>query len=267
MAAPHPFKKYDHYTTPESAWKELAPFVPKDKTIWMPFYSDGKAGEIMNSLGFNAIHENEDFFKHDRGEIIVDNMPYSIKEAVFTRLKELNKPFMMLVPIDTFSSIFFQELFDLSEVQLLVPRRRVNCIKMNEQGTAPLPNRKSTPFRLVWTCWRMNFPQQLNYIGTLAPERKVKEVRPPELKYLLEVKSDNEITQHFCTSYQDVIRKVPNENLTEKAVWKILTNQYKKKYAHLSLVKLPPGCTAPPSKTSVFELKRVWEKKAAERAD
>jgi hypothetical protein len=113
----------------------------------MPFYGDGSAGKIMNSLGFQAIHEDQDFFKHDRGETVIGNMPYSNKKTVFTftRLKQLNKPFMMLVPIDTVSSIFFQELFDLAEVQLLVPRRRVNCIKMNEQGTAPLPNQKSTP--------------------------------------------------------------------------------------------------------------------------
>jgi hypothetical protein len=194
----------------------------------MPFYGDGSAGKIMNSLGFQAIHEDQDFFKHDRGETVIDNTPYSIKKAVFTRLKQLNKPFMMLVPIDTFRSIFFQELFGLAEVQLLVPRRRENCIKMNEQGTAPLPNQKSTPFKLVWTCWKMNFPQQLNYIGSLPLQPKPKEPEPPEMKYLLEVKSESGITQHLCSSYQDVIRKVPGENLTEKAVWKLLTGRYKK---------------------------------------
>jgi hypothetical protein len=159
------FKKFDHYMTPASAWEAVAPYIPRDKTLWLPFYGDGGAGEIMESLGFNVIHEKKDFFEHNHGEIIVDNPPYSIKKEVFTQLKSLGKPFMMLVPLDTLSAVYFMELFGLDEIQLLMPKRKIKFIKMNEECSAPVPLQKGSPFNCAWVCWRMNFPQQLIRLG------------------------------------------------------------------------------------------------------
>ena len=44
------FLKHDDYITPKKAWEDIVKFIPKNKTIYMPFYCDGVCGEDMKSL-------------------------------------------------------------------------------------------------------------------------------------------------------------------------------------------------------------------------
>ena len=87
------FSKHDDYMTPKTAWEDIQNYIPKDKTIWEPFYGDGQSGRDLRELGFNVIHEPLDFFENDLGEIIISNPPFSKSSEVLTRLKELGKPF------------------------------------------------------------------------------------------------------------------------------------------------------------------------------
>ena len=95
------FSLDDDYMTAKSSWEDIARFLPRDKVIWECFFGDGRSGTYLRELGFEVIHEKVDFFQNDLGDILVSNPPYSMKKEVFTRLKELDKPFVMLVPTTT----------------------------------------------------------------------------------------------------------------------------------------------------------------------
>ncbi len=70
----------DNYITNKESWLKIKDFIPKDKKIWSPFYCDGKMKEYFKEMDIDIIHENEDFFLNDRGDIIIDNPPYSKKK-------------------------------------------------------------------------------------------------------------------------------------------------------------------------------------------
>ena len=92
------FSKNDSYMTPKSAWEAIKHLIPKDKVIWEAFYGDGKSGSHLKELGFEVINENVDFFSNNLGEVIVSNPPFSKSKEVMKRLKELDKPFIMILP-------------------------------------------------------------------------------------------------------------------------------------------------------------------------
>ena len=69
------FEKHDDYMTPKSAWEAIKHLVPKDKVIWEPFYGDGNSGQLLREIGFDVIHQDEDFFENNRGDIVISNPP------------------------------------------------------------------------------------------------------------------------------------------------------------------------------------------------
>jgi hypothetical protein len=148
-------KKDDGYETPLSAWKSILPYLPKDKVIWEPFYGTGLSGTYLRSLGLEVIHENEDFFKNDKGEVIVTNPPFSIKMKILQRLKELNKPFVLLLPASVLGTKALRSLFP--DIQVLIPNGRISFLKEGEQT-------KGCWFASFFYCWKMNLPRDIVWL-------------------------------------------------------------------------------------------------------
>ena len=165
-------KDNDNYMTPEGAWKAIVAYIPKNRIIWEPFYGDGKSGEFLRKLGFEVIHENKDFFLHNEGEIVVSNPPFSIKKEVLTRLKELGKPFILLLPTATQQTKYFQGLFG-SEIQIIHPNGRINYCE-RDTGTVV----KGCSFDTVYFCWKMNLPEANVYLRNAAPAPAVPVLAP-----------------------------------------------------------------------------------------
>ena len=88
------FLKHDDYMTPSYAWDNIKGFIPKDKVIWEAFYGDGKSGNHLKEIGFNVIHDKDDFFENDKGDIVVSNPPFTKVKEILNRLVELDKPFI-----------------------------------------------------------------------------------------------------------------------------------------------------------------------------
>ena len=105
------FSSNDNYMTPKSAWENIQEYIPKDKVIWEPFYGDGKSGEYLEEIGFNVIHKDIDFFSNNEGDIIVSNPPFTMKKEILTRLKNLDKPFILILPAYTITTQYVRELF------------------------------------------------------------------------------------------------------------------------------------------------------------
>lgn len=83
-------------------------YLPKDKIIWLPFDEEWSAFyKRLIEEGYNVVRsslsEGKDFFKYEPEEwdIIVSNPPFSIKDKVIWRLYELNKPFAILLPLNS----------------------------------------------------------------------------------------------------------------------------------------------------------------------
>ena len=152
--------KNDDYTTPLSAWESLKHIIPKNKIIYSPFYNEGKALKYMTQVFQNKIiHINEDFFtsymKHEF-DIIVDNPPYSNKISILKILKQINKPFCLLLPVTCLTSQYIYKLFG-NEIQYLIPKARIHFEINNE------PTKRCT-FSTIWVCWKFNLPLQISYL-------------------------------------------------------------------------------------------------------
>ncbi len=121
------FKVYDDYYTPKSAWENICTFIPKNKVIWEAFMGDGKSGHYLEELGFEVIHQNVDFFEHNLGDIIVSNPPYSLVKKIVPRLLEIDKPFILLMPVSKITTQYFKPFKD--KIQIIIPERRIQFLK------------------------------------------------------------------------------------------------------------------------------------------
>ena len=125
-------QKDDEYETPYSAWKSIEQYLPKDKVIWECFMASGLSGEHLRSLGCKVIHEREDFFKNNRGDVIITNPPFSKKKEILQRLKELDKPFILILPASVLGTKMLSQLFP--DIQIIVPKGRISYVINGSQS-------------------------------------------------------------------------------------------------------------------------------------
>ena len=157
------FLKHDDYMTPKSAWENIKHLIPKDKVIWEAFYGDGKSGDYLKELGFNIIHESIDFFENNLGEIIVTNPPFSKSKEVITRLKELDKPFIIIMPSSKINTSYFRENFMNKGLQIVIPRKRIHFEKLVE-GEKPKNWRNACNFDCFYYCYKMEFEKDIIWL-------------------------------------------------------------------------------------------------------
>ena len=153
----------DDYETPCEAWKILLDRI-EDKTlrIYEPFYCSGRSKRIVEGHGFpHVIHEQRCFFNNppnpNEYDIILSNPPYSNLPKIFCVLKELDKPWAMLIHLVSISNQYFQNAIrDSSKLQLIIPKKRIHFIREGE-GT------KRCNFDTAWVCYGLNLPQTIMY--------------------------------------------------------------------------------------------------------
>tara|TARA_R100001509_G_C4878099_1_gene219191 strand:+ start:45 stop:584 length:540 start_codon:yes stop_codon:yes gene_type:complete len=160
------FTKHDDYMTPKYAWENIKNYIPKDKTLWEAFYGDGQSGTYLQQLGFKTIHEDIDFFENDKGDIIVSNPPFSKSKEVLTRLKELNKPFIMILPTAKLVTQYFRHLFADTDdpIQLIIPRKRIQFQKLVD-GKRPEKTKNACNFDCFYYCWKLNLPRDIIWLS------------------------------------------------------------------------------------------------------
>ena len=160
------FLKHDDYMTPKYAWEDIKKYIPKDKVIWECFYGDGASGKILKDMGYNVIHEPIDFFKEDKGDVLVSNPPFSKKKEVLTRLKQLGKPFIMIMPSSTINTQYTRKLYlnDKSPLQIIIPRKRIQFTKF-VNGKIPKGWINRCNFDCFYYCWKMNLPRDIIWLN------------------------------------------------------------------------------------------------------
>ena len=151
--------KTDNYRTLKENWELIKEYIPKDKAIWEPFYCDGSSGRDLRNMGFDVHHEDEDFFEHDHGDIVVSNPPFSKKREVLKRLKALNKPFILILPSMLLGYKYFQDDF-ANDIQIIIPSSRISFKHLDQEDD----KKYSPPFSSFYYCWRMNLPNDLIWL-------------------------------------------------------------------------------------------------------
>ena len=156
------FLKHDDYMTPKYAWEHIQHLIPKDKVIWEAFYGDGQSGNHLTELGFDVIHEPVDFFENNLGDIIVSNPPFSQSKEVMSRLKKLDKPFIMILPSSKINTSYVRENYKNSELQIIIPRKRIQFVKFVDGEKAETKN--ACNFDCFYYCYKMNFPKDIIWL-------------------------------------------------------------------------------------------------------
>lgn len=157
------FLKHDDYMTPKYAWENISHLIPSDKIIWEAFYGDGESGKYLRELGFNVIHKPIDFFKSDEGEVIVTNPPFSQSKEIMKRLKELDKPFIVILPSSKINTQYIRENYKNSGLQIIIPRKRIHFNKLID-GETPEGWKNSCNFDCFYYCYKMNFDKDIIWL-------------------------------------------------------------------------------------------------------
>jgi len=154
------FKNDNEYETPKYIWEMLTPYIDKNKTIYEPFYCSGLSGQYLKELGYNVIHNDEDFYNNYMKyeyDIIVSNPPYSNKKKVFDKLKQIDKPFIMIVPVATITKQFFINNFKYDDITMLIPNKRLQYSKKSDQLSRCW-------FDTLFICYKLGLDRQIIFL-------------------------------------------------------------------------------------------------------
>ena len=151
------YKDSDNYVTDKKCWEIIKEYIPTDKKIWSPFFCDGKQKEYFAEMGFDIIHEDEDFFENNKGEIVIDNPPFSKLRDILNKLKVLDKPFILIMPSSKINAVWFQRLFK-EHLQIIIPLKKISFTHIKPE----------IKFNFNWGtyyyCYKMNLPKDLIFI-------------------------------------------------------------------------------------------------------
>ena len=156
---------HDDFFTESNLWKEISPYIPKNKVISMPFYSPySKCNELLGKYVDNKIiYQEEDFFDNDRGDIVVDNPPFSIKKSILLELYNRKKPFMLILPIASICYKYFR-VFKEEDIQILIPEERPKYTYCNPKTGLIRHSNKAPPFDTCVFCWKIGLPKSVNFL-------------------------------------------------------------------------------------------------------
>jgi hypothetical protein len=132
----------DEVYTPFYAVEPLLKYLDKTKVIWCPFDDEWSAFyQTFIEKGFKVIRSSigggEDFFNYkptENYDIIISNPPFSKKDKVLKKLYELNKPFAILLPMNSLQGKARYKYFK-NGIQLLTFDARIDYHTNNDFKT------------------------------------------------------------------------------------------------------------------------------------
>ena len=160
------FQKHDDYMTPKHAWDDIKEYIPQEyKTIYEPFYGDGKSGENLKQIFSDKtiIHNNVDFYEYVtiyNYDAILSNPPFSDAKKIMPKLLEVDKPFMLLMPSSKINTSYFRAWRNKG-IQIIIPRKRIHFIKMKD---GKYVESKGANFDCFYYCYKMNLQKDIIWL-------------------------------------------------------------------------------------------------------
>tara|TARA_R110002012_G_scaffold100597_1_gene239284 strand:- start:1344 stop:1856 length:513 start_codon:yes stop_codon:yes gene_type:complete len=150
--------KNDDYETPSCVLSDLIPYIKNHKTIYDPFYCKGLVIVEWAKLNKHCINEKQDAFnrEHPNYDILISNIPFSLKKECIELALSLSKPFALLMPIDTLGSKWMNKYFD--KLQFIIPQKRYNFYKEGVYET-------KCWFNTMWVCSGLNLNEKIIKLG------------------------------------------------------------------------------------------------------
>jgi len=160
------FLKHDHYMTPKSAWENIKHLIPKGR-LYDPFYGDGQSGKDLKDItNQDVFHEPIDFFDDEirpEYDCCITNFPFSQSKQVFTKLLDLDKPFIAISPISKVCTQYFRKLFK-NKIQIIIPKKRIHFNKLID-GEKPDDCKNSCcNFDCCYVCFKIDLPNDITWI-------------------------------------------------------------------------------------------------------
>lgn len=147
-------KNKDEAYTPYYASSPIIKYIDPNLIVWCPFDQEWSSyvrllRENGNTVITSHINSGLNFFNYEPEyyDIIVSNPPFSCKDEVIERLYELNKPFAILLPLNSLQGKNRYESFK-NGIQLLAFDQRID---FHDPEHMDAPN-KGTPFASAYFC-------------------------------------------------------------------------------------------------------------------
>lgn len=155
-------KDSDNYETDKVGWEIIKDYIPTNNKIWCPFYCKGTQKDIFEEMGFlssNIIHLDKDFFTYTpEYDLICDNPPFSKLKDICIKLKQLDKPFIIMAFSKVILLKWFQSLFK-DHLQIIIPNRRPTFTHLTNPKKGYTP-----PFGVMYFCYKMNLQKDLIFL-------------------------------------------------------------------------------------------------------
>ena len=127
----------NNWNTPKTAVDAIIHLVPKNSVVYEPFWSkDSKSHIYLQEHGFKTVSHVGDFYSDPPDcNIIVTNPPFSDIQRVLSRLFELGKPFILIVPLSLIVRQYFRQYKD--KVSILIPAKRIQFESATSKNRSP----------------------------------------------------------------------------------------------------------------------------------
>tara|TARA_R110000737_G_scaffold128854_1_gene161289 strand:- start:754 stop:1260 length:507 start_codon:yes stop_codon:yes gene_type:complete len=151
--------KDDEFYTFGKDWKKIEQYIPKNKIVWEPFSNGAFEGvDYLKSITKELISNTGDFFDNEwpcGAEIVITNPPFSIKKQVLQRLKELDKPFIMILPTLTLQTKYLKNIYG-DDIQVIMPTSKIFFYKwINGEKV----HYDKLSYYCCYICYKMNLPK------------------------------------------------------------------------------------------------------------
>lgn len=157
---------FDACQTPAYAVDPLLPYLDSHWSVWEPACGEQLLVEALYDSGFKTVIGTDllsgtnffDFEPAHQWDCIVTNPPYSIKYPWLERCYALEKPFALLLPVETLGAKTAQIFFRSKGLEIVFLDQRIN-FKMPNIGFEG----SSAQFPVAWFTWGLNIGQQMTF--------------------------------------------------------------------------------------------------------
>lgn len=156
---------FDACQTPAYALDPLLPYLRPEWVVWEPAAGEGMLVGGLYDSGFKTVVTSDiltgqNFFDYEpeRWDCLITNPPYSIKYKWLERCYALNKPFALLLPVETLGAKSAQIHFREHGIEVIFLDRRIN-FKMPNIGWEG----SAAQFPVAWFTWGLKIGQQMTF--------------------------------------------------------------------------------------------------------
>lgn len=173
--------KADLCSTPPYAVTPILSYIPLQSVIYESAAGEGYINNyIINYFPVitGDIITGNNYFEREitNYDIEITNPPFSKKYLWLAEAYARNKPFCLLMPVETIGAGAAQDLFDKHGIQIIYMKPRVDFKMPNKKWCWFDDNGKirhsSSQFPTAWFTWKMNLPRDIMF-ADISKEKKL----------------------------------------------------------------------------------------------